>query len=58
MNEFINNLKRQAEMNPIAALAVGAALMQAASRFMDAYGRQVGSRAYARQVDARNKKSR
>ena len=52
MNNFINNLKRQAEENPMAALIVGTALLTAAGKFIDASGAAVGRRAYAKQVDA------
>lgn len=51
MNTFFNNLKRQAEENPMAALIVGTALLTAASKFVDASGAAVGRQAYARQVE-------
>ena len=35
MNEFLNNLKKQAEENPVLALAVAAALLTAGSKFMN-----------------------
>jgi hypothetical protein len=35
MNEFINNLKKQAEENPVLALAVAAGLLTAGSKFMN-----------------------
>lgn len=56
MEKFLNNLKTQAEANPIAALAVGAAVLTAASKFIDASGAAVGRRAYAKQVNHKVKK--
>lgn len=53
MNDFLNSLKREAENNPILALGVGAALLTAISRFIDASGHAKGSRAYARDVERR-----
>jgi hypothetical protein len=35
-NEFVDNLKNQAEENPVLAIAVGAALLTAASKFVNA----------------------
>ena len=58
MNEFLNNLKREAEQNPILALGFGAALLTAMSKFIDAQGHAKGSRAYARDVERRIRKSR
>lgn len=36
MNEFLTNLQRQAEANPILALGVGAGLITAISKLLDA----------------------
>jgi 3D (Asp-Asp-Asp) domain-containing protein len=57
MNEFLENLKRQAAQNPIVALGVAAAVITSISKFIDASGHAKGSRAYARDVDRRIKKS-
>lgn len=35
MNEFLTNLKRQAEENPVAAMGVAAVLLTAIGKFMD-----------------------
>lgn len=35
MNDFIDNLKRQAEENPLVALGVAAALLTAGSKFIN-----------------------
>jgi hypothetical protein len=48
MDKFLENLKRQAEENPIMALAVGAAVVTAASKFIDASGSVASKRAYAK----------
>jgi hypothetical protein len=58
MDKFVENLKRQAEENPIAALAVTAAVLTAAGKFIDAAGHAAGSRAYAKQVNHRIKKGK
>lgn len=57
MNKFLENLKRQAEENPMAALIVGTALLTAASKFVDASGAAVGRAAYAKQVENSVRKS-
>jgi len=57
MEKFLNNLMHQAEENPIAALAVAAAVFTGLSKFIDASGHAVGSRAYAKQVNHRIRKS-
>ena len=57
MNKFLQNLQRQAEDNPMVALGVGVALLSAAGKFIDAAGHAKGSRAYARQVNAKIKKA-
>lgn len=57
MKKFVENLKRQAEENPFLALGIGAAVLTAAGKFIDAAGHAAGSRAYARQVDDRIRKS-
>ena len=58
MDKFLNNLKREAEENPILALGVGAALITALSKFVDARGHAKGSQAYARDVERRIQKSK
>lgn len=57
MNKFYENLKRQAEENPLAALVVGTALLTAAGKFIDATGATVGRAAYAKQVENSIRKS-
>lgn len=53
MNKFVNNLKRQAEENPIAAIAVGVAATAVASKLISAVGGAIGSAAYARSTNYR-----
>ena len=58
MNEFLENLKREASENPIFAMAVAAGLLTAASRFINASGNARNSKAWAKEVDRRVKASR
>lgn len=57
MNEFLENLKREASANPVVAIAVAAGLLTAAGKFIDAAGHAKGSRAYAKMVENSIKKS-
>lgn len=57
MNQFLNNLKAQAEANPMAALVIGTALLTAAGKFIDASGATIGRHAYAKQVENSIKKN-
>ncbi|MGG6498468.1 UNVERIFIED_CONTAM: hypothetical protein NY603_36630, partial [Bacteroidetes bacterium 56_B9] len=56
MNEFLSNLRREAEHNPTLTLGVVAALLTAAGKFIEASGNAKGSYAYARDVDRRVKR--
>lgn len=51
MNKFLENLKREAEENPVLAMVVSTALLTAVSKLIKAHGEAAGSRAYARQVN-------
>lgn len=53
MNEFLNNLKRQAEENPMIALAVGGAVLTAVTKFFKAGIDAMNSRAWAKEVSRR-----
>lgn len=53
MQKFLENLRHEAEANPVQALGVAAALLVGLSKVMEARGNSAGSRAYARQVDAK-----
>jgi hypothetical protein len=53
--KILNNLIKQAEENPLLAIGVTTAFMHATAKVIDASGHRAGSRAYARQVDAKIK---
>lgn len=56
MDLNLDILKRQAEENPLAALAVAAGLITSIAKLMDAQSAAKGRRAYAKQVDLRAKR--
>ena len=56
MDINLDNLKREAEQNPLMALGVAAALITAVAKLMDAQSAAKGRRAYAKQVELRAKK--
>ena len=56
MDINLDNLKREAEQNPLMALGVAAALITAVAKLMDAQSASKGRRAYAKQVELRAKK--
>lgn len=51
MNQFLENLKREAEANPTMALGVAAGLLAAAAKFIDAAGSTRSKRAYAKMAE-------
>lgn len=53
MNEFIDNLKRQAAENPVVAVVVAAGLITAISKLVDSTGNARNSRAWAQEVRRR-----
>lgn len=53
MNKFLDNLKRQAEENPVLALGVAAALITATSKLIDSTANAKNSRAWAQEVQRR-----
>lgn len=53
MNEFLTNLKRQAEANPILALAAGAAVLTAVTRFLGASVDARNARVWSKEVSRR-----
>ena len=55
MNEFIENLKRQAEANPIFALGVAAGLITAIGKLMDSSTNSRNAKAWAREVARRER---
>jgi hypothetical protein len=53
VNAFLNNLKRQAEENPILALGIGAAAATAAAKLISSVASARNSRAWAKEVSRR-----
>lgn len=58
MKKFIDNLKRQAEENPLVALAAAAALFTATGKLMDANTARMAARTHAAEVARRIAMSR
>jgi hypothetical protein len=50
---FYNNLKRQAQENPLLALAVATALLTATAKVLDANTQRKNSKAWNKEVDRR-----
>lgn len=48
MNDFLENLKSEAEAQPLLAMGVAAGLLTAAGKFVEALGSVPSKRAYAR----------
>lgn len=57
-SEFVKNLKRSAEENPVVVILAVAAVLTATSKLIKAHGAAKGSRAYAKQVEYRIRKGR
>lgn len=55
MNEFLENLKREAAANPTMTLAILGGLFAGAAKLIDAAGHHKGSTAYAKDVERRIK---
>lgn len=53
MNRFVQNLKAQAEANPIVAIGVAAALLTAAGKLMDANTARSAAKTHSREIDRR-----
>jgi len=58
MHRFFENLKTQAEENPVLALGVAAGLITAISKLVDSAASSKNSKVWAREVDRRIKKTR
>ena len=58
MNKYVDDLKRQAEENPMAAVAVGALAITAITKLMQANTARANSRTWAREVERRSMKLR
>jgi hypothetical protein len=57
MNHFLENLKKQASDNPMLAMGVGAAFLQAASKLLQANTARSNAKTYKKEIDRRVKKS-
>jgi len=53
MQNFINNLKAQAEANPILALGVTAAVLTATAKLMDSNTARISAKTHAKEIDRR-----
>ena len=53
MKKYIDNLKRQAQENPIAAIVVGALAITAISKLMQANTEKANSKSWAKEVERR-----
>lgn len=58
MNRFLENLKSQAEDNPVVALGVAAGLITAISHLINSSGNSRNSRAWEKEVERRIKKTK
>lgn len=60
MNEFLENLKREASANPIVALGAAAALIGATAKLLESAGSVKSRRAYAKVMEnaAKNAKKK
>lgn len=56
MNQFVANLKRQAEENPVFALATGAAVVQAVTKLVTTNTDRKKAKTNAKEIDRRIKK--
>lgn len=57
MDPFLENLRRQAEENPVIALGVAAGLITSISKLIDSTANAKNSRAWKKEVDRRVKKA-
>jgi hypothetical protein len=58
MNEFLENLKRQAAENPVLALGVAAALLTAVSKVSNSHVNARNAKAWEKEVERRIKNSK
>jgi hypothetical protein len=60
MNEFLENLKRDASANPIVALGVATALIGASAKLLESVGSMKSKKAYAKIMEnaAKNAKKK
>lgn len=58
MNRFFENLQAQAEENPVIALGVAAGLIGSISKLLDSVVNAKNSKAWAKEVDRRIRKTK
>lgn len=58
MNDFLENLKREATANPTMTIVAVSGLLAAASKFIEAAGHHKGSAAYAKYAKLAEKKAK
>jgi hypothetical protein len=58
VKDFLNNLKRQAQENPVMTFIVVSTCLTIFGKLLDSIGRYRGSSAYARDVDRRIRNAR
>lgn len=58
MNRFLENLKREAEENPVIALGVAAGLVTAISQLVNASANKRNSASWRKEVNRRDRKTR
>ena len=57
MKKFVNNLKVQAEQNPVAAVIVASIALKAVTGMMNASTERVRAQTHAKEIDRRIQKS-
>jgi len=57
MNEFLENLKKQAEEQPMVAMGIAAAVIGAMGKLINANSNHRNSKVWQREVDRRIKKA-
>jgi hypothetical protein len=57
MNEFLTNLKRNVQENPVVNIGVAAAAITATAKLIDTVAGPANSRSYAKEVNRRVKKA-
>lgn len=58
MQKFLDNLKAQAEANPVVALGAGAVFIQAVSKLLSTNTQRKNAKTWEKEVDRRAKASR
>jgi hypothetical protein len=53
MNRFLENLKAQAEANPLVAVGIAATLLHGAAKLMEANTQRTYAKAHVKEIDRR-----